>query len=227
MSSKYFLQASCVTALLCFIAGAIGNGRTPQGDAPFITIVRIIDRCGFLAKGRAGRRNHKSLSIYVAWDSPIDQYFMSHPDQLFQMPIEPCILNLANSDIVAPHLLCAASESALSEDDTQYFSPTPVVVHEALAAKSAASGPAPPVSAPQSRHCPVQSADTGVWPEHGLFRPYNKSHACANAILGAYLQNLTSRSPLPAFRRRLSTNGEGFGGERAPGAWVSGASGTA
>ena len=33
--------------------------------------------------GRAGRRGKKALSIYVAFDSPIDQYFVKHPEKLF------------------------------------------------------------------------------------------------------------------------------------------------
>jgi hypothetical protein len=71
--------------------------------------------------GRAGRRNHKSLSIYVAWDAPIDQYFVQHPELLFGMALEATVLNLSNADILAPHLLCAASEAELCEADASYF----------------------------------------------------------------------------------------------------------
>lgn len=38
--------------------------------------------------GRAGRREQRSMSIYVAFDGPLDQYFMRHPDQLFSRAIE-------------------------------------------------------------------------------------------------------------------------------------------
>ena len=75
--------------------------------------------------GRAGRRNHKSLSIYVAWDSPIDQYFMRHPTLLMGMPVEACVLNLSNRDILAPHLLCAASELPLTTGDGRLFGDAP------------------------------------------------------------------------------------------------------
>ena len=91
--------------------------------------------------GRAGRRNHKSLSIYVAWDSPIDQYFLRHPQQLFDMPVEPTILNLANKDIVQPHLLCAANELPLSSSDRSLFqSATVSLPHDLRAARAAAAG---------------------------------------------------------------------------------------
>lgn len=38
--------------------------------------------------GRAGRREQHSLSIYVAFDGPLDQHFMRHPNELFARPIE-------------------------------------------------------------------------------------------------------------------------------------------
>ena len=38
--------------------------------------------------GRAGRREQQSMSIYVAFDGPLDQYFMTFPRNLFDKPIE-------------------------------------------------------------------------------------------------------------------------------------------
>lgn len=38
--------------------------------------------------GRAGRREQASVSIYVAHDGPLDQYFMTQPNRLFERPIE-------------------------------------------------------------------------------------------------------------------------------------------
>lgn len=43
--------------------------------------------------GRAGRREQKALSIYVAFDSPLDQYFMKDPKRLFDRPLEVRIRN--------------------------------------------------------------------------------------------------------------------------------------
>ena len=38
--------------------------------------------------GRAGRREQQSMSIYVAFDGPLDQYFMTYPRNLFDKPVE-------------------------------------------------------------------------------------------------------------------------------------------
>ena len=41
-----------------------------------------------LQAGRAGRREQASASIYIAFDGPLDQYFMTNPRGLFERPIE-------------------------------------------------------------------------------------------------------------------------------------------
>ena len=38
--------------------------------------------------GRAGRREQASVSIYVGFDGPLDQFFMHQPANLFARPIE-------------------------------------------------------------------------------------------------------------------------------------------
>ncbi len=38
--------------------------------------------------GRAGRREQPSVSIYIGFDGPLDQYFMHQPENLFKRPIE-------------------------------------------------------------------------------------------------------------------------------------------
>lgn len=37
--------------------------------------------------GRAGRREQPSLAIVIAFDGPLDQHFMRHPEQLFQRQV--------------------------------------------------------------------------------------------------------------------------------------------
>eukprot|EP00802_Teleaulax_amphioxeia_P006520 Tamp_06524.p1 GENE.Tamp_06524~~Tamp_06524.p1 ORF type:complete len:853 (+),score=200.48 Tamp_06524:163-2559(+) len=112
--------------------------------------------------GRAGRRNHKSLSIYVAWDSPIDQFFLRHPQQLFHMPLEPTVLNLGNADVVAPHLLCAASELSLSSVDADMFATPPLSLPHDLCAAGAA-GAATAVAAAAG------ASDSPEDPSHEVF----------------------------------------------------------
>lgn len=38
--------------------------------------------------GRAGRREQRSLALYVAFDGPLDQHFMRHPEDVFGRPNE-------------------------------------------------------------------------------------------------------------------------------------------
>jgi len=71
--------------------------------------------------GRSGRRNDKSLSIMVAFDNPLDQYFMRHPEFFFGKSFENAIINHQNPYILQAHILCAAWESPLSGNDDTFF----------------------------------------------------------------------------------------------------------
>ncbi len=71
--------------------------------------------------GRSGRRNDESLSILVAFDNPLDQYFMRHPEFFFGKSFENAIINQQNPYILKAHILCAAWESPLSGDDNTFF----------------------------------------------------------------------------------------------------------
>ncbi|CAI7833261.1 unnamed protein product, partial [Closterium sp. NIES-53] len=75
--------------------------------------------------GRAGRREKASLSIYVAFDGPLDQYFMAAPERLFSRPIERCQLDAENPLVMRQQLQCAAAEMPLLEDvDGRFFGPS-------------------------------------------------------------------------------------------------------
>lgn len=71
--------------------------------------------------GRAGRGTEESIAVLVAFQNPLDQYFMNHPEMFFGRPHEHAIVDLSNPYIVSGHLLCAASEIPVGEDDTLYF----------------------------------------------------------------------------------------------------------
>jgi DEAD/DEAH box helicase domain-containing protein len=71
--------------------------------------------------GRSGRRRQKSLSLLIARNDPLDQYFMRHPDFFFGKPRDAALLNPENRYIAGAHLLCAAWEIPLSISDEQYF----------------------------------------------------------------------------------------------------------
>jgi DEAD/DEAH box helicase domain-containing protein len=70
--------------------------------------------------GRAGRRGH-GLAVYIAGEDALDQFFCRHPDEFVTRPVEAAILDPHSSEIYAEHLLCAAHEAPLSDDDATFF----------------------------------------------------------------------------------------------------------
>ncbi|KAM0922316.1 hypothetical protein ACQ4PT_006253 [Festuca glaucescens] len=60
--------------------------------------------------GRSGRRAKQSLAIYVAFEGPLDQYFMKSPHKLFGRSIEHCQVDSHNPKVLEQHLACAAYE---------------------------------------------------------------------------------------------------------------------
>ncbi len=71
--------------------------------------------------GRSGRSAQQSVAVLVAGSDQLDQWLMRHPDELFTRPPEPAVVNLANPDVLAPHLACAAYELPLSRPDEQWW----------------------------------------------------------------------------------------------------------
>lgn len=69
--------------------------------------------------GRAGRRERASVSVYVGWDGPLDQYFMNNPSKLFGRPIEAAAVDPKNNAVLESHLACAAAELPLTDDAAQ------------------------------------------------------------------------------------------------------------
>jgi DEAD/DEAH box helicase domain-containing protein len=73
--------------------------------------------------GRAGRSHHPALAVVVAYDDPIDQYLMRHPEHFFAQTPESAVLDPENPYVLASHLACAAYELPLSPDDESLFGP--------------------------------------------------------------------------------------------------------
>ncbi len=74
--------------------------------------------------GRSGRGRDKSLSLLIALNNPLDQYFMRHPDYFFQKSFENALVNPTNPYILRAHLLCAAWELPLTSSDENFFGAT-------------------------------------------------------------------------------------------------------
>ena len=71
--------------------------------------------------GRAGRSNTNSLVTLVAFQNPLDQYYMKHPQDFFGKPHEEAIIDLHNRYISLGHIMCASSELPITEKDVKYF----------------------------------------------------------------------------------------------------------
>lgn len=73
--------------------------------------------------GRVGRRGSRALIVYAARDTPIDQYFVNHPEFLQEAPIEQAWLNADNPYILLQHLPCAAHEHPLRDLEPAFPEP--------------------------------------------------------------------------------------------------------
>jgi len=81
--------------------------------------------------GRAGRTTADSIVTLVAFQNPLDQFFMKHPQAFFGRPHEQAIIDLHNQYISLGHIMCAASELPIKEEDHKYF---PDVLGESISA---------------------------------------------------------------------------------------------
>jgi len=71
--------------------------------------------------GRAGRLIDDSMVFLVAFQNPLDQYFMNNPRDFFSRSPENAVINLENPYITRGHLMCAANEIPLSIRDRKHF----------------------------------------------------------------------------------------------------------
>ncbi|MFC2011813.1 DEAD/DEAH box helicase [Chloroflexota bacterium] len=71
--------------------------------------------------GRSGRGTLPSMSFLIGLDNPLDQFFMHHPDWFFDKSVENALVNPDNHYILRGHLLCAAWELPLIDDDEEFF----------------------------------------------------------------------------------------------------------
>ena len=84
--------------------------------------------------GRAGRRG-RGLAVYVAGEDALDQFFCRHPEEFLERPVEAAIVHHENEPIHLAHLLCAAHEAPLDDDDAETLGPRWRAHAEALEAR--------------------------------------------------------------------------------------------
>jgi DEAD/DEAH box helicase domain-containing protein len=70
--------------------------------------------------GRAGRRR-RGLAVYVAGQDALDQFFCRHPEEFLGRPVEAAILDHGNEQIASRHLIAAAYELPLTDEDDEVF----------------------------------------------------------------------------------------------------------
>src|ERR687884_264922 len=71
--------------------------------------------------GRAGRGNDPALALYIAGRDALDQYLYDNPEKILGRRVEAARLTLENPYILGPHLLAAAHEAPLEDEDERYF----------------------------------------------------------------------------------------------------------
>jgi DEAD/DEAH box helicase domain-containing protein len=81
--------------------------------------------------GRAGRSAQRSLSVLVAGDDALDQWYAANPSELFSRKPEPVVVNVANPFVLYPHIACAAHELPLIAADAEVWAgltqPSPAI----------------------------------------------------------------------------------------------------
>ena len=71
--------------------------------------------------GRAGRRNKDSLSVLVGDCFPVDQHYMSNPNEIFTQPNCELQVDLTNELVVEGHVQCAAYEMPIQPEEDSKF----------------------------------------------------------------------------------------------------------
>ena len=67
--------------------------------------------------GRAGRGSEKSINIFVADYTGLDQYIVRNPEYIFEENVENAVIDVSNNTVYAKHVLCAANEMPLTRAD--------------------------------------------------------------------------------------------------------------
>lgn len=70
--------------------------------------------------GRSGRRGTDSLIIMIAGNDALDQYYVKHPQKLYESAFENVVLDTENENVNKAHIKCAAYEKPISVDEEYY-----------------------------------------------------------------------------------------------------------
>jgi DEAD/DEAH box helicase domain-containing protein len=65
--------------------------------------------------GRVGRAGKEGAMFFIGADTPLDSYYLKHPQELFERTAEPLAVNLHNRRLLSHHLACAIEENGDEE----------------------------------------------------------------------------------------------------------------
>ena len=109
------------------LLGVISTSALEMGiDIGYLDICLLVGYPGTIINtwqrgGRVGRSGRESLIILVAKPDALDQYFMKHPEDLFERSFEAALLDPHNPHVVEAHLPCAAAENPLTLKDEEFW----------------------------------------------------------------------------------------------------------
>jgi DEAD/DEAH box helicase domain-containing protein len=109
------------------LLGVVSTSALEMGiDIGYLDICILVGYPGTIINtwqrgGRVGRSGRESMIILIAKPDALDQYFMKHPDDLFDRSYEAAILDPHNPYVVEAHLPCAADESPLTISDERFW----------------------------------------------------------------------------------------------------------
>jgi DEAD/DEAH box helicase domain-containing protein len=109
------------------LLGVVSTSALEMGiDVGYLDICLLVGYPGTIINtwqrgGRVGRSGRESMVILIAKPDALDQYFMKHPDDLFERPYEAALLDPHNPYVVDAHLPCAAAEMPLTCEDETFW----------------------------------------------------------------------------------------------------------
>jgi DEAD/DEAH box helicase domain-containing protein len=116
------------------LLGVVSTSALEMGiDIGYLDVCLLVGYPGTIINtwqrgGRVGRAGRESLVILVGKPDALDQYFMKHPEELFERSYEAALLDPHNPFVVKAHLPCAAAERPITLEDVRYW-PKDLKVH--------------------------------------------------------------------------------------------------
>ena len=109
------------------LLGVVSTSALEMGiDIGYLDICLLVGYPGTIINtwqrgGRVGRAGRESMIILVGKPDALDQYFMKHPNDLFDRGFEAAVLDPENPYVVRAHLPCAAAEKPITLNDSRYW----------------------------------------------------------------------------------------------------------